>query len=156
MSDITIYCPRTIRALWPSRLPREWARVYPQLFDRQDVELTRNQPRNHFAESFAAIHIFQRDGLWSLVEKYAFRSHTTKRRLLERVLGSSLTIFEGILEDVGGQPPDLLLYSGRYQLVGFAEVKGPRDRLKPRQLRMHHAIRKHLRAAVEIVNVRLV
>src|SRR5437867_3464231 len=65
-----IYCSPQVRRLWPSPIAAQWASLYPQLFDQDDVRLTRLQPKNHFSEWFAAIHLFHRDGALSLVEKY--------------------------------------------------------------------------------------
>ena len=118
--------------------------------------MPRHQPRNHFAEWFTAIHIFQRDGWLSLVEKYAFPSHAAKRQKMEVILGDRFERFDKLVRNVGGQPPDLLLYTSRGDLAGFAEVKGPGDRVQPRQLRMLREIRGLLGVPVELVSVRLV
>ena len=45
-----------------------------------DVRLTRKESKYHFVEWFAAIHLFQRDGVRSLMEKYVFRTHPTTSR----------------------------------------------------------------------------
>jgi len=69
MKETVFYCSPQVRRLWPSPLAAQWASLYPQLFDRDDVRITQLQPKNHFSEWFAAIHLFHRDGVLSLVEK---------------------------------------------------------------------------------------
>ena len=156
MSDTVIYCSKQVRALWPTKLPQQWAALYPQLFDADDVRITLKQPRNHFAEWFTAIHLFQRDGSLALVEKYVFGTHPLKVPIYRKVVGEHKAAFDEIRREVGGQPPDLLLYSSDFRLLGFAEVKGPGDRPHARQVRMHEIIRERLAVPVELVVVRLV
>ena len=156
MRETTIYCSSVVKDLWPSPLADRWAAEYPQLFDVDDIRLTRLQTRYHFVEWFAAIHLFQRDGVRSLVEKYVFGTHPTKRILLGELLTEQQSdALREIRKSIGVQPPDLLLYAAG-RLVGFAEVKGPGDRLREKQLESHRVIRRRLRVPVEIVTVKLV
>ena len=54
--------------------------------------MTRRQPRNHFSEWFAAIHLFHRDGALSLIEKYLYANHTRKRSLLTNLNASAFGV----------------------------------------------------------------
>src|SRR5690606_14901488 len=71
MVESSIFASRELRAAWP-RQAAIWARQHPGLFDQDDLRLTRTQPKNHFAEWFAAVHLFQAENLRSLVQKYLF------------------------------------------------------------------------------------
>jgi len=155
MPQTIIYCSKRVKSLWPSPLAQRWKAEYPQLFDRDDVRLARNQPTNHFVEWFAAIHLFQRDGVLSLVEKYVFRTHPKKQQLLSDLLRpEDIDALRDISRSTGAQLPDLMLHeAGR--LVGFAEVKGPRDRLSTKQKQTHQALKRHFGVATEILNVKL-
>ena len=64
----TIHCTKTIRGLWPDPLARQWLQQYPDAFDMDDLRLTVNQPKNHFCEWFAAIHLSHREGAHCMVE----------------------------------------------------------------------------------------
>jgi hypothetical protein len=146
-----------VRALWPSPLAEQWAALYPDLFDAEDVHLTRSQPKNHFAEWFAAIHLFQRDGLLSLVEKYLFKGHPRKQTLLNQLLTPARqSALREISNQCGVQPPDLLVYTSGLSAVGFAEVKGPGDRLRDAQRVSHRVIEHRLELPVEVIVVRIV
>jgi hypothetical protein len=155
MPETTIYCSSRVKDLWPSPLADQWAAEYPQLFDADDIRLAKSQTRYHFVEWFAAIHLFQRDGVRALVEKYVFRTHPIKQQLLTELLGSDgVEPLHDIRRAIGAQPPDLLLHeSGR--LVGFAEVKGPGDRLSEKQRLTHLALKRQFGVSTEIINVRL-
>lgn len=153
-SATTIYFTPELRAQWPSPLAEQWASAYPALFDENDLQNTRLQPRNHFCEWFAAIHLFHRDGLYSLVEKYLFTGHARKTSLLNRLLSDSqLTILHDIHTLLRSQPPDLLVFTPDLTRFWFAEIKGPGDKIRPRQLQSHAAIQKRLRVPVELITV---
>jgi hypothetical protein len=158
MADTTIYCGAEVRKLWPIPVAAQWAKLYPELFDADDVRLTCSQPRNHFSEWFAAIHLFHRDGVLSLVEKYIYEGHARKREKLAQLNAGLLEQLWDIRRSVGVQPPDLLVYSRDNKLQGFVEVKGPGDRGSPtpRQYESHREIERRLGVPVEVINVRLV
>ncbi len=151
----TIYCPRRIRALWPRRIAGQWMHQYPGLFDRDDLRLTESQPRYHFNEWYAAMHIFQSHGALSLIEKYTTpRAHPRKRRLLERILSSGQRDdLNEIIWDYRVNPPDLFVYSLDHRRFWFVEVKGPRDRLAEEQVRSHLALRRRLKVPVQVMDV---
>jgi len=86
LAQTTIHCTKAIRELWPDPLARQWLQQYPDVFDGDDLRLTVNQPKNHFCEWFAAIHLFHREGARSLVEKYVFQNHPQKVAQLGRLL----------------------------------------------------------------------
>ena len=152
--ETVIHCTQAIRDLWPDPLASQWLAQYPDLFDEHDLRLAGTQPAYHFCEWFAAIHIFQRDGALSLVEKYVYPSHARKVALLDERLGSSAhATLDAICARLHVQPPDLFVYgteSGRYW---FAEVKGPGDRFSEQQLASHQAITAELGVPVEVVRV---
>lgn len=155
MAGTTIYCSARVRDLWPSPLAERWAAEYPQLFDKDDIRLTTTQPKNHFAEWFAAIHLFQRDGVRALVEKYLFRTHPIKRDLLSALLGpADIQTLQDISRSIGAQLPDLLLHKSGH-LVGFAEAKGPGDRLSAKQRQTHLELKRHFGVSTEILDVKL-
>lgn len=152
-----IYYDPALRQQWPRSLARQWRRQYPHIFDDDDVRLTRRQPANHFAEWLAAIHLFQRDGVFSLVEKYIFATHPGKCRRMREIQPGLLDTLRIIARDLKVQPPDLLLYSPHGGLRGFAEAKGipgDRPRLSAKQVESHRLIRKQLNVPVETLIVR--
>lgn len=61
--EATIYGEQSLRShvWWPSPLADQWRSLYPTLFSEHDREMAHTQPRNHFFEWFAAIHLFQSD-----------------------------------------------------------------------------------------------
>ena len=151
----TIYCPRQLRALWPNPIAKYWLREYPILFDRDDLRLTQTQPRNHFNEWYAAIHVYQVYGALSLVEKYiAIHSHPRKQRLFEQILSSrQIGILSDIIDEHHANPPDLLAYTPDHRRFWFVEVKGPGDRLMEKQIRSHSALRRRLGVPVQVIDV---
>ena len=80
--EVTIFATAQLRKLWPDPLASHWLHVYPQVFDEDDFRITRRQPTKHFNEWLAAVHLFHRDGVYSLIEKYAFANHSRKRALI--------------------------------------------------------------------------
>jgi hypothetical protein len=154
-SESIIYCSPELRALWPSPLAAQWAEQYPQLFDVDDIRITRHQPRNHFAEWLAAIYLFHRDGALSLVEKYLFGSHLRKQALVRELLTEDQrAVLDSIRAEFRAQPPDILVFTPDRRQFWFAEVKGPGDRVRDVQRRSHTAIRERLGVPVELVTVR--
>jgi hypothetical protein len=147
-----IRCPRSLRARWPDPLAGEWLERYPQIFDLDDYRCTRRQAHKHFWEWYAAVHIFEREGACSLVEKYDCANHPVKADRLAGVLSASQIAFvKSIYYDYHTQVPDLFCYvpsSGRFW---FAEAKGPTDRLRPNQLAGHEALKREFGVAVEIL-----
>jgi hypothetical protein len=151
-----IPCPRSLRDLWPDPLAREWRERYPQLFDADDLRLTRTQPRLHFWEWFAAIHVFERDGACSLVEKYEYvsRKHAVKTDRVATILSESQReTLRAICRHV--QPPDLFVYVPGTRRFWFVEAKGPGDRVSPKQAVSHEAITRELGAPVEVLRFTL-
>ena len=152
-----IYYDEALRQAWPRPLAKQWAEQYPQLFDADDLRLTVRQPNNHFAEWFAAIHLFHRDGVLALVEKYIYATHPAKRRQVLQIQDGLLETLQDIRRSFKVQPPDLLLYSPRRGLCGFAEAKGiPGDRRQPsaKQSESHRVIKQRLGVDVELLTVR--
>jgi hypothetical protein len=151
-----IYCSGALRNRWPSPLATEWLGDYPGLFDQDDLRLAANQPANHFCEWFTAIHLFHRDNAVSLVEKYGFGNHARKVNIFQRLIpGDQRKSLLSIAEEFKVQLPDLLVFPPDGASYSFAEVKGPGDRISPRQATSHRAIRARLGVGVEIFEVRI-
>lgn len=151
---MSIACPRSLRERWPDPLAEEWLEQYPQLFDAEDLRMTRTQPTLHFWEWFAAIHILERDGAYSLVEKYVYKNHKRKLARVAEVMTADqeaalLRICDGV------EPPDLFVYRPGTHEFWFAEAKGPTDRLRPNQAASHRAIERELGVPVEVLYFKL-
>lgn len=150
----TIYCPTTLRGLWPSPLAQQWYDQFPGLFDEDDLRLAQSQPGYHFHEWFVATYLFHRDSSHSLMEHYAYPSHAHKQDVYRAALTDvQRHELESIERELHVQLPDLLVFAPGYSSFSFAEVKGPGDQLSAKQLDSHAAIRDRLRVSVEIVNV---
>jgi len=113
-----------------------WASAYPAIFDHDDLRIARNQAHlgYHYHEWLSAILLYHTRGLLSLVEKYTFRSHERKRRVVERLCDAASTRF--LLErgrESLVQCPDLLVYRPDLTDWFFCEVKGPNDHIRPEQ-----------------------
>jgi hypothetical protein len=97
------------------------------------VRIAVTQPQYHFVEWLAAIMLHHTTGFLALVEKYAYESHTRKRKIVASLLPPDVQL---ILSEKHGraQAPDLLMYAPDLSDWFFCEVKGPRDRLRQVQL----------------------
>ncbi len=151
-APVTLHYTRDLRAAWPHPLVELWHRSYPQLFDDDDVRLTRRQPNYHFVEWLAAIHLFHMHGAHSLLKKYAFTSHARKCSVIDRVLGPAQRQF--LQRKLEGQAPDLFVFYPDASEFWFAEVKGPRDRLTTSQLRNHAVLRRRFGVRVDVVQLK--
>lgn len=146
----------SVRRLWPRPLASLWRRLYPQLFDADDLRLSSTQPRNHFNEWFAAIHLFHRDGAHSLVEKYVHARHKKKVAQLPRIISKvKRVILDDIQAEFHVQLPDLLVFVPGIARFWFAEAKGPGDRLSAKQIQSHRAIIRRVGVPVEIIEVKV-
>jgi hypothetical protein len=133
----------TLRNLFQKgHLVEEWSSMYTMLFDKDDKRIALSQAENnkaHYHEWLAAIILYHTKGLLSLNQKYAYPSHTHKRELLEKLTIGKAKAFKFItdraLESIT-QLPDLLVYKKDYKSWFFAEVKGPRDKLRPSQIQL--------------------
>lgn len=95
------------RERFPSgELVEIWARIYPQLFDPEDLRIALGQPDYHFFEWLAAIHYYRKLGYLSLVEKHFSPKHERKKAVLEALLShGSYVASILILAGVGFNPP---------------------------------------------------
>jgi hypothetical protein len=154
MKETVIYFNPELRGMWPSPLADQWTSHYPHLFDSDDLRITRRQPKYHFVEWLAAIHLFHRDGALSLVEKYVFATHPRKQALFEELLTDSQhAALDEIRAEFGVQPPDLLVFRPDLSSWWFAEVKGPGDRVRDAQRSSHEAIERRMNVPVEVITV---
>jgi hypothetical protein len=175
VNPTTIYCPRALPDLWrqadpgqPPPLATRWREQYPDLFDEDDLALLVNQARRgyHFYEWYAAIHLFQRDGSRSLVEKYdTYENHRLNHRRqghrrkvaeYERVVPESQRqVLHEICSLCRAQLPDLLVMPADGTSFAFAEVKGATDGSLHRQGQrcVRDAILQRLGVPVEVIRV---
>jgi hypothetical protein len=151
--DVTIYCPEELRRCWPKPLAWLWRKIYPELFDDDDLRLARSQPHYHFVEWFAATHLFHLYGVHVLLSKYAFSNHPRKAEIIDRILAASARAL--LRRAMVGQPPDMFVFHPRSSQFWFAEVKGPGDRLRPTQPKNHERLAERFHVDVQVVTVRL-
>jgi len=129
-----IRCTKTIRDLWPDPLVRQWLQQYPDVFDMDDLRLTVDQPKNHFCEWFAAIHLFHREGAHCMVEQHVFQNHPTKVARMATLLSErERRTLDAIRAAYAVQPPDLFVFVPKTSRYWFAEVKGLGDRLSTKR-----------------------
>lgn len=129
----TVFYTPQLRELWPTPLAQRWAKVYPQVFDEDDLRITRHQPKYHFREWLAAVYLLHRDGALCLVEKYIYDdTHPRKAKAVQGLLTQAqLAALRRWRKDYKVQPPDLLVYSPDWSSFWFAEIKGRRSDLGP-------------------------
>lgn len=111
---------------------REWAEMYPDIFDADDVRIAKSQAYlgHHFYEWLAAILLYHSTGYLSLVEQYEFKNHKRKQEIVQRLFSPELIELIAHHERFGGvQCPDLLIYTRDFSNWFFCEVKGPTDKL---------------------------
>jgi hypothetical protein len=133
---------------------KEWRCQYPDLFDMDDERLAETQAGRgyHFYEWLAAINIFHATGWLSLVEKYQFKNHKTKRHVLQQL--DALGLIERVLRvrsRAKAQLPDLLVYNPDYSDWFLCEVKGESDKLRGVQHRYFTRLEQELHKPVIVV-----
>jgi hypothetical protein len=124
-------------------LLEEWAKKYPQIFDEREVRIAKNQPGGHFFEWFAAVHLHETTGWLSLIESYQFKVQKWKRSVIQELGASGLIEFFDNQKKAGfgsRQAPDLLVYAPDFSDFYFCEVKGPTDKLHPKQIEYFNAM----------------
>lgn len=149
-----IWYPKSVKERWPKPLASEWRAAYPELFDVGDARIARSEPDRHFYEWYAAIHLQMREGVYSLIEKYAFDNHAAKVATLDQLLGARAGFLRNFREHTGVQPPDLLVFSPDLTKRWFVEVKGPTDALTAAQTQSHAVIESQLGMVVEVLRIR--
>lgn len=115
---------------------------YPEIFDKDDERLVESQAKHssHFYEWLAAVLIYNLTGYFSLVEKYQFKNHLTKRDKLKKILPDDLVEIINDSKMKGAQFPDLLVYKEDFSDWFFCEVKGPTDFLRKSQIELFDQI----------------
>jgi len=111
-------------------LVEEWTRLFPEIFDADDLRIAKNQPDYHFFEWLGAIVLHATTGYLSLVEKYEFANHDRKNKIIKDIVEPA--VLEWIHKQ-GVQCPDLFVYSSDQSDWYFCEVKGNQDRIRPEQ-----------------------
>jgi len=117
---------------------REWAERYPQLFDADDCRIAKTQAQHgyHFFEWLAAIRVYENTGHLSLIEKYEFKTHPRKQRIVKCLLPDRvLEVLKHRNRQSRVQCPDLLVYAADLSDWYFCEVKGDSDFLHKAQLK---------------------
>jgi hypothetical protein len=127
------YTAEQRRRFASDELRKAWFRVYPQLFDEDDLRRASNRSRPYFfCEWLGAILLHSSTGYSALVTKY--QQDTPKRSLLPRILPPKVV---ALLEDRTAfgktQGPDLLMYHPSFTDWCFCECKGPGDALSEKQ-----------------------
>lgn len=154
----TYISPEPLRRRWrEGSLSTEWAAAYPEVFDKDDLRIANTQAHlgYHYFEWLAAILLFHTQGFLSLVEKYAFRSHARKRRVIERICDPlSVEFILGMGRESKVQCPDLLIFKPDGSDWSFCEVKGPSDRLRQEQVTLFAEITGATGKAVHVVEFR--
>jgi hypothetical protein len=105
----------------------EWANQYPQLFDEQELQIADHPVPAHFFEWLGAIHLFETTGYLSLVEKYEFKRHKRKQKILKEIVPVKVL---SLISRKGVQCPDLFVYAPDKTDWYFCEIKGPGDYLR--------------------------
>ena len=75
------------------KLVKEWARIYKEIFDEDDVRITLKQSKQnsyHFFEWLAAVVIYTSTGYLSLIEKYQFKNHLRKQKILGKLFSDEI------------------------------------------------------------------
>ena len=85
-----------------------------------------------------------------------YQNHPAKVARLAALLSErERKTLDAIREAHAVQPPDLFVFVPKTTRYWFAEVKGPGDRLSPKQIRSHDAITRELGVPVEIIEVKI-
>lgn len=141
MADLPVFTqffsPKNLRQKFrDGSLAPEWAVAYPMIFDHDDLRIAKTQAKHgyHYFEWLSAILLFHTTGMFSLVEKYTFRSHQRKRSIVERLCGDDTAQFLSKAAEARSQCPDLLVYRPDLSDWFFCEVKGPKDRIQKNQI----------------------
>ena len=130
LAEETITYDPALRHDWVSgKLPKEWRRAYPDLFDEDDLRLALSQPSYHFYEWLGALHYYEK-GFGVLVEQYVYKSHPRKLAVVSKIMNKEELDF---LRKLPVQPPDLFIYRGADRHFFFAEVKSARNELADSQ-----------------------
>lgn len=113
---------------------KEWHKKYSELYDEDDLRIIKNQPYRHFYEWLTAIHIYEKTGYLSLVEKYEFKAHEKKQRIFHECVPTELIELLNNKKGFGHiQCPDLFVYKPDLTDWFFCEVKGLNDRIRKEQ-----------------------
>jgi hypothetical protein len=150
LTETLYYDPVLLKPWHAGTLPRRWFQEYGHIFDDDDLRITKRQRHDHFGEWYVAIHYAKQD-YGVLVEKYIFKTHRRKYRILSRHLKHHELQF---LSDgpkppnPWHQPPDLFVFRGSEYF--FVEVKRDRNTLRESQECWFEEIAKKLQCDVRV------
>jgi len=142
-------------------LLNEWYEQYRQIFDEDDLRITVNQTDRHFFEWLSAILIYQSTGYLSLVEKYQYKRHQRKNRILEMFVDSgqiTAELYDLIMnrKKYGfgrSQCPDLFVYLPDGSDWHFCEAKGE-DAITTSQMKYFEKLSEVSRKKIHLMKYR--
>lgn len=149
------YSPRLKERFLSGRQRRIWLEAYGNtLFDEEDQRIAESQSSAHFYEWFGAVVMHHATGYHCLLQKYQFKPHPRKRKVLRRIAPPALLDLFDTQAQRGFstmQGPDLLMYAPDESDFFFCEVKGPNDRLRAKQKRYFAAISEAADQQIELL-----
>ena len=100
------YDPKQRARFIAGELGEHWAKRYPEIFDKDDLRIYRNQCEDgyHFYEWLGAILLYEVTGYLSLVEKYGCKSHPGKDLVYKKLAPDTVQEM-----DFSGWPDPILL-----------------------------------------------
>lgn len=133
---------------------QRWLVDYPMLFDESDRDKAeKNACRGiGFYEGLAAIRLFETTGYLALVDYYQYAKQTRKNALFRHLVGSDLA---HLANRTRVYCPDLLVYKQDLSDFYFVEVKGGRDRLRPKQCAWFQQVGHATGKPIYLINIKL-
>ena len=138
-------------------LYEEWFRVFPELFDEDDIRVARTQAKLglHYFEWLSALTVYQSLGYLSLIESYEFKVQKRKQKIINDFLPPEvLEIVQLPYDQRKAQCPDLLCFKPDYTDWFFCEVKGPTDKLRDEQREYFSLISSVSKKPMQVIKLR--
>ena len=138
-------------------LYEEWFRVFPELFDEDDIRVARTQAKlgYHYFEWLSALTVYQSLGYLSLIESYEFKVQKRKQKIINDLLPPEvLEIVQLPYDQRKAQCPDLLCFKPDYTDWFFCEVKGPTDKLRDVQREYFSLISSVSKKPIQVITLR--
>lgn len=132
-------------------LREQWAASYPFLFDDLDMKVAIHQPLYHYFEWQAAVYIYEELGLLSLVEKYQFKKHKRQNEIFKSLVPDEVLQLIRSRKYGSQQMPDLFVFSPDRSSWFFCEVKGNRDKERPKQTEFFNELNKITNNPVRLI-----
>ena len=138
-------------------LYEEWFRVFPELFDEDDIRVARTQAKlgAHYFEWLSALTVYQSLGYLSLIESYEFKVQKRQQKIINDLLPPDvLEIVQLPYDQRKAQCPDLLCFKPDYTDWFFCEVKGPTDKLRDEQREYFSLISSVSKKPIQVIKLR--